>query len=633
MSDITTGYTWSDDKANWENNEATSIRLNKMMDDADVNILAGANVTVTRSSAGITIASSSGAGTVTSVAATVPSIFSIAGSPITTSGTLAMTYSGTALPQANGGTGQTTLGAGTVTTTGTGAVAISLSSRFSQVFNVKDYGALGNGSTNDRTAISNADTDAVAVGGVLFFPAGTYNIATSLTISSPIYFAGSKLLAPASCTITVNGTVNAGLFQVFSWTSTGAYVMGTKVGRCPVQWFGALNDASDSSAAIQKTVDSCDANAVTTVFSGVLYGGDILLSSSISPKRCSIDTNGNAELKRYSGKTNGITIRQIQYSPINLPKLSDFSSGAAIILESANVNNISCQTISACAVGISFNLTSTYTAILDNIIRVTQIDNCTTAAVDIYSSYTSATTQGNEVYVNFSVSNKRHCYWHDNGSATSVNWDSNKFITQAIDANGVSTAYGFHNASSNNRVGACILACETWLGGFNTGTPHFVDGKFDGCEFRLRWNDTPLYAGFTPTPATGTGAAGNRYVTLGGSLQWSSGIAAVATNSRASFNSGNVISGVPNKFLLKCTTSGSTANGAIQNFYCYHPYVDGKCVVYATPYNGMSGCIMNAVADNSSSYANEIWVQLMNVSGVSVPSATDIYIWITVSST
>jgi hypothetical protein len=49
----------------------------------------------------------SNTGTVTSVAATVPSIFSISGSPITSSGTLAMTYSGTALPVANGGTGIT----------------------------------------------------------------------------------------------------------------------------------------------------------------------------------------------------------------------------------------------------------------------------------------------------------------------------------------------------------------------------------------------------------------------------------------------------------------------------------------------------------------------------------------------
>ncbi len=59
------------------------------------------------------------AGTVTSVAATVPSIFSISGSPITGAGTLAMTYSGTALPVANGGTGQTTFGQGWLSSDGT----------------------------------------------------------------------------------------------------------------------------------------------------------------------------------------------------------------------------------------------------------------------------------------------------------------------------------------------------------------------------------------------------------------------------------------------------------------------------------------------------------------------------------
>lgn len=53
-------------------------------------------------------------GTVTSVAATVPSLLSVSGSPITTSGTLAFTYSGTALPVANGGTGATSLTANNV---------------------------------------------------------------------------------------------------------------------------------------------------------------------------------------------------------------------------------------------------------------------------------------------------------------------------------------------------------------------------------------------------------------------------------------------------------------------------------------------------------------------------------------
>lgn len=54
------------------------------------------------------------AGTVSSVAMTVPSVLSVSGSPITTSGTLALSYSGTALPIANGGTGSTTLTANNV---------------------------------------------------------------------------------------------------------------------------------------------------------------------------------------------------------------------------------------------------------------------------------------------------------------------------------------------------------------------------------------------------------------------------------------------------------------------------------------------------------------------------------------
>ena len=63
---------------------------------------------------------SKGTGTVTSVAASVPTFLSVSGSPITTSGTLAVTLSGTALPVANGGTGVTT-------STGSGDTVLSIS--------------------------------------------------------------------------------------------------------------------------------------------------------------------------------------------------------------------------------------------------------------------------------------------------------------------------------------------------------------------------------------------------------------------------------------------------------------------------------------------------------------------------
>ena len=86
-------------------------------------LVAGTNVTITGTWPNQTIAASGGSGTVTSVDATVPAFLSVSGNPITTSGTLAISYSGTALPIANGGTGQTTASAAfnalsPITTTG-----------------------------------------------------------------------------------------------------------------------------------------------------------------------------------------------------------------------------------------------------------------------------------------------------------------------------------------------------------------------------------------------------------------------------------------------------------------------------------------------------------------------------------
>jgi hypothetical protein len=74
-------------------------------------LTAGANVTITNTAGAITIASTGGgggSGTVTSVGLSAPGFLSVGGSPVTTSGTLALSYSGTALPVANGGTGQIT---------------------------------------------------------------------------------------------------------------------------------------------------------------------------------------------------------------------------------------------------------------------------------------------------------------------------------------------------------------------------------------------------------------------------------------------------------------------------------------------------------------------------------------------
>jgi hypothetical protein len=87
------------------------------------------------------IGAGTGSGTVTSVSASVPAFLSITGSPITTSGTLAISYSGTALPVANGGTGATSAPAAltnlrgwTTTATAAGTTTLTNASTTQQEF-------------------------------------------------------------------------------------------------------------------------------------------------------------------------------------------------------------------------------------------------------------------------------------------------------------------------------------------------------------------------------------------------------------------------------------------------------------------------------------------------------------------
>jgi len=116
------------------------------------------------SSADWTTFNNKGSGTVTSVAATVPTFLSVAGSPITTTGTLAISFSGTALPVANGGTGQTSYTDGQLligNTTGNTLTKTTLTAG-SGISITNGGGSISIAATNSGTVTSVTGTSPVA---------------------------------------------------------------------------------------------------------------------------------------------------------------------------------------------------------------------------------------------------------------------------------------------------------------------------------------------------------------------------------------------------------------------------------------------------------------------------------------
>jgi Pectate lyase superfamily protein len=80
----------------------------------------------------------------------------------------------------------------TLTPSGTGASVITnLRDKGGQVFNVKAYGAAGDGVTDDTSAINSAEAAAEAVNGTVYFPSGTYMINSTIILSSPVQWEGS----------------------------------------------------------------------------------------------------------------------------------------------------------------------------------------------------------------------------------------------------------------------------------------------------------------------------------------------------------------------------------------------------------------------------------------------------------
>ena len=137
----------------------------------------------------------------------------------------------------------------------TGAAARSFAAREKDVFNVKDFGAVGNGSANDTAAIQAALTAAIASvpGGTVYFPAGLYVITSTLTGTLGTAAAGTSLLVNLTirgegfATSIIQTADNNGIFDLTCLHRYGGITM--RDFRC----HNHASDTTSSAAAIKVT--------------------------------------------------------------------------------------------------------------------------------------------------------------------------------------------------------------------------------------------------------------------------------------------------------------------------------------------------------------------------------------------
>lgn len=130
-------------------------------------------------------------------------------------------------------------------------------------YDVRNYGAVGDGATDDSTAFTNAQTAAASSRAWVFVSPGTYRIATPPNggYTAPFFFAaGGQLWPDAGKVLEFAGAVQAPITRLFAGSGSIVFNYDTLV---RPEWWGAVADgATDDSAAIQAAISSLSSGGV-----------------------------------------------------------------------------------------------------------------------------------------------------------------------------------------------------------------------------------------------------------------------------------------------------------------------------------------------------------------------------------
>jgi len=147
---------------------------------------------------------------------------------------------------------------------------------------VKDFAIakafeIGDGTHLDEQAFKDSD----AAGDSTYVPAGVYHFGTNVALSNQLAFEQGATLKPSrGVTLTLNGDISAGLWQIFDLSAGGSIVL-NGVSEVQARWFGAHPTATGATnaAAINKAIVCAKASRNATL---VLGPGTLEIDATLS---------------------------------------------------------------------------------------------------------------------------------------------------------------------------------------------------------------------------------------------------------------------------------------------------------------------------------------------------------------
>lgn len=157
-------------------------------------------------------------------------------------------------------------------------VGRTLSAKLSDQYSICDYGAVGDGVTDNATFLANCPaTD-------LLVPPGTYLVNSNTTIAANLRFAAGAILKPASgVTITLSASFSALPVHIFDISAGGTITLPQQMTDFCAEWWGANITRTDNDVPINAAMAAVG-NVTGTVASGnvTLERGNYKISNTIN---------------------------------------------------------------------------------------------------------------------------------------------------------------------------------------------------------------------------------------------------------------------------------------------------------------------------------------------------------------